>query len=272
MQTTANLWELLCRDLESERQNAKAEEYHEVAKRFLASSRQLLRADSPRLCDATEIAGDICQAAGHPDEAAANYEEALERSNRLGIKSSSARLAAKLALHFDQTGDTDKAREKYDEAQLQYESAGDHSSLTMLLNQAGSLCRRSEDLEAAGRYYQRAMDIATTMHGDNHPEVAIAANNLGVNCTDAHDFVQAESLHMRALAIREKSYGAVHPDVAQSMANLAVVYHAMGKSDKACAYYQGALSTYSRFRPGDDPEVLEVQENFNALLTRMGVR
>ena len=35
MQTTANRWELLCRDFESERRSAKAKQHHGIAIRFL---------------------------------------------------------------------------------------------------------------------------------------------------------------------------------------------------------------------------------------------
>jgi hypothetical protein len=38
MQTTANLWELLCRDFESEPRSAKAEQHHGIAIRFLQAA------------------------------------------------------------------------------------------------------------------------------------------------------------------------------------------------------------------------------------------
>src|SRR6186713_1944162 len=101
MQTTANLWEVLCRDLESERQTAKADQCQEIARKFLDAARHVLRPDSPRLCDAIEIAGDVSQAAGHFKEAAVNFKDALEKSQQFGPVPSTARLAAKLALLLD---------------------------------------------------------------------------------------------------------------------------------------------------------------------------
>ncbi len=85
MQTTANIWEVLCRDLEVQRQTAKAEQYHEIATRFVLSARQVLRADSPRLCDAVEIAGDIHQAARQYADAATNFEEAFRTSLKFQV-------------------------------------------------------------------------------------------------------------------------------------------------------------------------------------------
>ncbi|MEI6338055.1 MAG: tetratricopeptide repeat protein [Verrucomicrobiota bacterium] len=266
MQTTANLWEVLCRDLESERQTAKAEQYQEITRKFVASARQVLRADSPRLCDAIEIAGDIHQVAGQLQEAAVNFKDALGKSQQFGLVPVTARLAAKLALLLDRLEESGEARRYYVLALSLYEEGHDHSQHAMLLNQLGALCKGDGDMAAAEKYYRYAMEIAGTLHGDNHPEMANAANNLGVAYIETRDFVKAENLHIQALAIREKCYGAMHPEVAQSMANLAVVYHAIGNDQKARAFYAGALKTYKYFRSAGDPEVQSVQANYDALL------
>jgi len=266
MQTTANLWEVLCRDLESERQTAKADQYQEIARRFLDTARHVLRPDSPRLCDAIEIAGDVGQAAGHFKEAAVNFKDALDKSQQFGPVPSTARLAAKLALLLDRLEEKGEAKRYYELSLSLYDEMHDHSQHAMLLNQLGSICKGDGDMAAAEKIYLRAMETAGSLHGDNHPETANAANNLGVAYIETRDFIKAENLHMQALAIREKCYGAMHPEVAQSMANLAVVYHAMGNYQKARAFYTGALKTYRCFRPADDHDVRNIQANFDALL------
>lgn len=268
MQTTANLWEVLCRDLESERQSAKAEQYHEIAERFLQTARQILRPNSPKLGDAIEISADICQAAGKLNEAVTGFEEALLKALELGHMSSAARIAAKLALLQDHLGDARKAKGYYDQALAFYDSVQDHSQHSMLLTHAGALAKREGDMASAEAYYLRAMEVATLLHGNMHPEVAVAANNLGVAYSEAGKFEKAENLHMQALGIREKSFGATHPEVAQSMGNLAVAYHTVGNLAQAESFYRGALNIYARFRGPDDPEVQTVQANLNALLKR----
>lgn len=270
MQATANLWEALCRDLETQRQGVKAEEYHEVARKFLDSARSVLRPDSPRLCDAVEIAGDICQAAGRYDDAVANFNDALEKALQLGSQVAAARLAAKLALLFDQRGEIELAVKGYQRALSLYEDTNDRTQHNMLLNQLGSLQKRSGDLAGAIKTYERAMQMAGVIFGDRDPEVAAAANNMAVACTEAGDFVKAENLHMQALSIRETTYGPMHPDVAQSMANLAVTYHLSGADQKAHGYYVGALDIFKRFRPDDDEEVQTVKANHEALLQKLG--
>lgn len=269
MQATANIWEALCRDLESERQTATAEQYQEIARKFLHTAHQVLRADSPRLCDAIEIAGDVCQAAGQLPEAATNFQTALDKARHLQAAGSCARLTAKLALLNDRLGHAREARAFYEEALALYAKQQDHSQHVMLLNQLGALCKREGDFAAAEKYYQESMDLASRLHGGTHPETATAANNLGVTYSDMGDYVRAENLHMQALSIRENSFGAMHPDVAQSMANLAVVYHLSGNLNKARAFYAGALKIYLRFRTADDQEVKNVQANYDTLLHQL---
>lgn len=268
MQTTANLWETLCQDFESRRQHASPEEYLEVAKSFVDSAKHVLRPDSPRLSDAIEIAGDVCQACGKTGEAAEQFEDALRTASRIGAWISAARIAGKLAVLYDAANDLVRARDYYERAIEYYERIGDHSFHSQLLNGYASVCRRAGDAGEAERAYLRAMDVAQRIHGEAHPEVAVAANNLGVAYTDAGDFVRAENMHMQALAIREKCFGGMHPDVAQSLGNLAVVYHASRDYDRAENFYRAALDIYTRFRPEEDSEVAGVRANYDALLLK----
>ncbi|MCX7868704.1 MAG: tetratricopeptide repeat protein [Terrimicrobiaceae bacterium] len=266
MQPPANLWEPLCKDFEARRQGASAEQYVVVAKAFLESARQILRPDSPRLCDAIEIAGDVCQSCGKRQEAAGFFDEGLKASIRIGAWTSAARIAAKLAILLDELNDLQRARQAYERAIEYYERIGDHSFHSQLLNGYASVCRRLGDSAEAEHAYEKAIEVASRIHGETHPEVAIAANNLGVAFTDAGDLVRAETYHMQALAIREKCFGGTHPDVAQSLANLAVVYHASRDYDRAESFYRAALGIFRRYRPEDDPEMLTVQANYEALL------
>lgn len=272
MQTTSNLWEVLCRDLESERRNANSEEYQVIAKRFLDAAKRILRPSSPRLCDAIEIAGDFCQASGSFEEAASNFGEALSKSIKLGATTSAARLAAKLALLREHLGDEQSARFHYEQALDLYETSRDFSQHSMLLNRLGSLCARQEDTPGAEKFFQRAMELVSRTHGPDHPDLATAANNLGVAYCNARDYVKAENLHMQALSIRERAFGAMHPDVALSMANLGVVYHARGNYQKALSYYEGALATYRCFHKEDAPEIQEISSNRDAVLEKLAAK
>ncbi|GAB4180812.1 MAG: hypothetical protein Fur0032_21840 [Terrimicrobiaceae bacterium] len=265
MQTTAHLWETLCSDFESRKQSSPPEDYVRVARDFAEGAHRMLRADSPRLIDAIEIAGDVCQSCGELVDARAFFEEALTLARRADSRPSAARISAKLAMLADSLNDLVTARDLYKSAMEAFEQAGDRSMLSPLLNGYASVCRRLGDSVEAERAYSRAMEMAARIHGETHPEVAIAANNLGVAYTDAGDLVQAENLHMQALAIREKCFGGMHPDVAQSLGNLAVVYHTSRDFDRAENFYRASLDIYRRFRPDDDPEVAAIRANAEIL-------
>ncbi len=265
MQTTANLWEVLCQDFASEQKAAQAEDCCLIGRKFLAAARRVLRPDSVRMCDALEIVGDVFQAAKKPKEALELFEEARVKAVQIGVVPSQARLSAKITLLLDRLGRLPEARGYADRAIDLYESTHDFSQHSMLLNHLGAICRQQGNPQSAIGYYQRAMEVAFQFHGSTHPEVAIAMNNLGVAHTELRNYVQAESLHMQALGLREKSFGPMHPDVAQSMANLAVVYHATKAFPKAASYYRGALQIYKSFRSVDDPEMKTLLENMAAL-------
>lgn len=265
MQPTVQLWETLCNDLESRKQSSPPGDYVRVATDFAVAAQQILRADSPKLVDAIEIAGDVCQSCGALAEARGFFQESLSIARTNDNRPSAARISAKLAMLADSLNDLTAARDLYRSAMDDFEKLGDHSLHSPLLNGYASVCRRLGDSMEAERAYSRAMELAARIHGETHPEVAIAANNLGVAFTDAGDLVRAENLHMQALAIREKCFGGMHPDVAQSLGNLAVVYHTSRDFDRAEGFYRAALDIYRRFRADDDPEVAAIRANAEIL-------
>lgn len=266
MQTTANLWEVLCRDLETQRSQTSKDKHHAAAQNFKEAALQVFRESSPRLCDALEISGDVCQASGFLDDAVKDFEESLARNLKLGSISSAARVSAKLALLMDHLGQEAGAIRHYTQALELYETARDHSQDSLLASNLAGLEKRSGDMAASERHYKKALDAAVQTRGEIHPEVALICNNLGVAYTEFGDWVKAENLHMRALGIREQLYGAMHPDVAQSLANLAVVYHSSENFSKARGYYQAAVDTFLAFRKPDDPEVVQLRAQIEKLV------
>jgi tetratricopeptide (TPR) repeat protein len=268
MQKTADLWDVLCRDLSAERSQLPESEQHVAAKKFREKALGIFGPQSPRAGDASEIAGDICQAVGLFDEAAKSYDASVSGHLAAGRKSVAARVTAKLALLFDHLQKYEEAAGYYRKALQLFDEVFDHSQDCMLLSNLAGLEKRRGDLPAAIKLYQDALQRAMKVHGETHPQVAILCNNLGVAQADAGDLVSAENSHMRALGIREQAFGAMHPDVAQSMGNLAVVYHMQGNRAKAEAYYKGAIATYTAHHHPDDPELESVKRNYAALLKK----
>ena len=268
MQTTANLWEVLCKDLESERSKASRDQHLVAARTFKETARQVFPKSSPRLCDALEIAGDVCQASGFLEEAMADFKDSLTHNLENGNITASARVAAKLALLSEHAGEEAAARRFYGQALELYEAAHDYSQHCMLASNLAGLEKHAGQFPACERHYLQALDTAVRLHGEIHPEVALVCNNLAVAYTDAGDWVRAENLHMRALGIREQVFGAMHPDVAQSLANLAVVYHSSSNFEKARGFYDAALKTFLAFKSPDAPEILAIRANLEKLDAR----
>lgn len=265
MQTTANLWEVLCRDLEAQRGQASRELHHVAAQKFKEAAQQVFGASSPRLSDALEIAGDVCQASGFFPDAIADFKQSLAHNLEMGNISSAARVAAKLALLLEHQGEEADARRFYSQALELYEAAHDFSQHCMLASNLAGIEKRAGNFPACEKHYLQALDTAVRLHGEVHPAVALVCNNLAVAYTEAGDWVRAENLHMRALGIREQVFGAMNPDVAQSLANLAVVYHASSNFEKARGYYEAALQTYLAFKKPDAPELHSLQANLEKL-------
>ncbi len=265
MQPTANLWDVLCRDLEVERSQSSHEQQSVAAQHFKETAERVFQESSPRRCDALEIAGDVCQAAGSLHEAEENFEGALSQNLKIGRVSAAARVAAKLALLQDHLGKETEALLQYTKALRLYGDCRDHSQDILLACNLAALQKRTGDFAECEHYYKLALESATRAHGEIHPDVAVVCSNLGAAYTDFGEWGQAETMHMRALGIREQLYGAMHPDVAESLANLAVVYHSSENFDKARSYYQAAIKTYLAFKKPDAPEILQVQANLESL-------
>lgn len=265
MQTTANLWEVLCKDLETQRSQATGEKHRLAAQKFKEAAQQVFRKSSPRLSDALEIAGDVCQAAGFFSDSVQDFKDSLSHNLENGNITAAARVAAKLALVSEHQGEEAAARRYYSQAMELYEAAHDYSQHSMLASNLAGLEKHAGNFPACERHYLQALDTAVRLHGEIHPSVALVCNNLAVAYTEAGDWVRAENLHMRALGIREQVFGAMHPEVAQSLANLAVVYHSSSNFEKARGYYQAALKTYLAFKKPDAPEVLSIKANLEKL-------
>lgn len=268
MQTTANLWEVLCRDLESQRCLPSRERHHVAAQQFKDAASQVFRKSSPRLSDALEIAGDVCQASGFFPDAVQDFRESLTHNLENGTITSAARVAAKLALLLEHEGEDAEAHRHYSQALELYEAAHDYSQHSMLASNLAGLEKRAGNFPACEKHYLQSLDTAVQLHGEIHPSVALICSNLAVAYMEAGDWVRAENLQMRALGIREQVFGAMHPDVAQSLANLAVLYHSSSNFEKARNYYEAAIQTYLAFKKPDAPEVQTLRSNLEKLRTQ----
>lgn len=265
MQNTADLWEVLCRDFQTQRAQLPHAHHLEAAEQFINSARQVLRSESPRLADAYEIAADLCHAAGGGENAMDFYEQALALSYGAGVPENSARIAGKLAILREEAGQIREAVMLFEQAIELFDQAGDHRQHPALLSHCAALQRGLGLRAEARRNYEEAIRFGGRLYGETHPEIVVLLNNFGVALCEWKLFNEAETCHLRALQIGETAFGSTHPDVGQSMGNLAVLYHVQRDFNRAARFYQGALTVLERARGPQDPEVLALKANFAAL-------
>ena len=256
---------MLCRDFQARPSRLSQDQHLEAAEQFIVSARQVLRPNSHRLSDAYEIAADLCHAAEGNEKAMHFYQEALKLSVKSSLPEASGRIAGKLAILNEESGRLEEAITLFEQAIALFEQAGDHRQHPALLSHCAALQRRMGNRAEARRHYEEAIRVAGRLHGETHPETAVLLNNFGVALCEWKQFNEAETCHLRALQICESAFGSTHPDVGQSMGNLAVLYHVQRDFPRATRFYQAALQVLARTRDANDPEVLALKANFEAL-------
>ena len=102
-----------------------------------------------------------------------------------------------------------------------------------ILNQEVMELHRQGKYERAVVVAQKALEVAESNVGPDHPNVATSLNNLAGLYDDQGEYAKAEPLYKRSLAIWEKALGPDHPDVATALENLAALYRATNQDKEA---------------------------------------
>ncbi len=144
----------------------------------------------------------------------------------------------------EKRGDIYMARKMYREAIEQYKSC---QQTAIILNKIGIGYHQMLDLDAAKRYYERALKL--------NSKYAEAVNNLGTIHYAKKNYRRAVGQYNRALKLS--------PDSASIYSNLGTAWFARKKYKEASECYQKALSI--------DPEVFEHRSSFGVLLQERNV-
>ncbi len=179
--------------------------------------------------------GWLAQMRGDLDEAARQYQRALDIKVRLGDQ-------AAIANSYGQLGNLAQTRGDLDEAARQYQRAldikvrlGDQAAIANSYGQLGNLAQTRGDLDEAARQYQRALDIKVRL-GDQ-AGMASTYHQLGMLAQDREDYDKATSQYQRALDISERLGNQVA---------MASSYHQLGSLAQVRGYYDEAARQYQR--------------------------
>jgi len=89
-------------------------------------------------------------------------------------------------------------------------------------------------------HFERALELAVDLYGEESEESAECMNELGVAFKQLGRFADAEGLHRRALDIDLRLFGKMDPRVAASMNHLAQSLYDQGKYEEGSSLYQRA--------------------------------
>lgn len=156
-------------------------------------------------------------------------------------------------------------------------AAGHAEQLAVGLRDAAWLFDRSATyLQARARYpeakaaVERAVRLAETVYGPEHPEVARILGSLGVVRRYLGDFAGARAALERTLAIQESAYGPDHAEVGATLANLGGVLRDSGQLAEARATLQRALAIQQAAYGPDHVEVALTLGNLARVLRYLG--
>ena len=121
----------------------------------------------------------------------------------------------------------------------------------------GHALHQMQNYPGANQSFQRALDVAIGLFGEEHPDTAQSYVYLGVTQHALGNFSSALQSEQRALDIRVKLFGKEHPDTAQSYVNLGVTQHALSNFSSALQSDQRALDIRVKLFGEEHPDTAE---------------
>jgi tetratricopeptide (TPR) repeat protein len=215
--------------------------------------------DHPRPVALIQQLGTLALRRGDYDEAARQYQRALDISTRSRDQEGMASVYHNLGVLASQRGDYDQAVRQYQRALDINKRLNNQAQMAAGHNQLGILARRRGDYDEAARQYQRALDIHQRL--GNQTESAAGYLNLGVLARARGEYAEAIRQTQRAIDINQRLGN--QADIAAGYNNLAVLAQQRGDYDEAARQYQRALEI--RERLGDQAGMAAGYHNLGAL-------
>jgi tetratricopeptide (TPR) repeat protein len=136
------------------------------------------------------------------------------------------------------------------------------------LNDSALSLESAGDVAGAEGLFRRALNIAESALGPDHPDTAGTLNNLASLLEAKGNYTAAEALYWRALAICETRLGPDDPRTVRTLDNLAGLLVARGDYAAAAPLYRRALAVAEKALGPDDPAAREIRESLDALIKK----
>jgi tetratricopeptide (TPR) repeat protein len=196
---------------------------------------------------------DRQRAAGHPDQAAQVYRQALAW---LLEQPETKWTCTNIANVYHQLGITAAARERLDEAEDWYRKAltikeelGDRPGMVSTYHQLGNTAQVRGRLDEAEDWYRKALTISEEL-GDR-PGMAMHYHQLGVTAQVRGRLDEAEDWYRKALTIKEELGD--RPGMVSTYGELGITAFLRSRLDEAVDWYRKALTISEEL--GDRPRM-----------------
>jgi tetratricopeptide (TPR) repeat protein len=107
-------------------------------------------------------------------------------------------------------------------------------------------------LDNALQYHTKALEIRTSLFGEEYLYSAESYDNIGSVYRDLGNHQKALELKIKAYEIRENLCGHVNPNVAYSLGNIAILYNDIMKHDKALTCARESMNILNEYFKGVD--------------------
>ena len=144
------------------------------------------------------------------------FTGAFAAARRANLDALAGRIAAELVVTVSNTGSPGKEAHLWAQlAQIEVDRGHGGDELKLHVSDARArLSDLNDNFANARSHAEQALELATRIHGDDHPKVASALSLLG-QVLDGHgDYDEALKHYERALAMMERIVGPEHPTIA----------------------------------------------------------
>jgi serine/threonine-protein kinase len=219
-------------------------------------------ADQPEVrATLMQVLGKVYHSLGLIDEAAAQWEAALELRERtldpdhpdLGLSLND------LGMLRSEAGKLEEAEPLLRRAVAILRAAGkqDRAEFARSLNNLGFMLQVKGEYDEAVSAYGEALVVYRQAAGDQRSGIATIHMNMGWIKTNQGDLEAAETHFREALAIRRERYAAEHPHIAKSLSSLATLLWRKGDYEAAESEAREALALTQMLYPEPHQDVAE---------------
>ncbi|GAA4607771.1 tetratricopeptide (TPR) repeat protein [Actinoplanes octamycinicus] len=139
-----------------------------------------------------------------------------------------------------------------------------------LLYRAGASLLESRLHAAAVTYWQRMVDDATRLLGDEHPDTVTAHAKLGSSLWQAGRTAETIAVLERVVADRVRLFGDEHPDTISARVDLAGGYRQAGRTADALVIDEKVVDDATRLLGEEHPDTVSARASLGSSLWQVG--